>query len=322
MPILNEFTYSSCDRKNSIYVREWLPESAPAGVVLLAHGIAEHISRYDDFARFLAENGFVAAGMDHLGHGKSVSAPEHQGYFGEFGGWELVVGDMRKLYERMREQYFSLPVFMLGHSMGSFLTRTYIIRYHDGPDGAILVGTGQYSGVQLNAGLALANRIIKSKGASQKSKLLKDMAFFGYNARIKPVRTEFDWLSRDEAVVDAYLADPDCGFIPSAGLFRDMFTGIKYISSMKNLDRIKTTLPVYFLAGDADPVGDYGKGVVKAYNSFLKAGLADVSLKLYHGARHEILSEPNKAEVYADILAWLRAKCLARKQALTAAERQ
>lgn len=320
MPILNEFTYSSCDRKNNIYVREWLPESSPVGVVQIAHGVAEHIERYDGFGRYLAENGFIVAGMDHLGHGKSVSNPEHQGYFGEFGGWELVVGDMRKLYERMREQHFGLPIFMLGHSMGSFLTRTYIIRYHDGPDGAIIVGTGQQSGLTVNGGLAVANRIIKSRGASHKSQFLNNMAFAGYNNRFKPNRTEFDWLSRDNDVVDAYIADPDCGYVASAGLFRDMLTGVKYITSMKNLDRINTDLPIYFLAGDADPVGDYGKGVVRAYNSFLKAGLTDVSLKLYHGARHEILNETNKAEVYADILAWLRSKCLFREQALETAE--
>lgn len=320
MPILNEFTFSSSDRKNNIYVREWLPDSAPMGVVQIAHGVAEHIERYDDFARYLAENGFVVAGMDHLGHGKSVSKPEHQGYFGEFGGWELVVGDMRKLYERMREQHFGLPIYMLGHSMGSFLTRTYIIRYHDGPDGAVIVGTGQQSGLKVAGGLAVANHIIKTKGASHKSQFLNDMAFAGYNSHYKPNRTEFDWLCRDSAVVDAYIADPDCGFVASAGLFRDLLTGVKYISSMKNLERINKDLPIYFIAGDEDPVGDYGKGVVKAYNSFLKAGLTDVSLKLYHGGRHEILNETNKAEVFADVLSWLQSKCQAREQSLAAAE--
>ena len=131
MPILNEFSFGSCDCKSTIYVREWLPDTAPIGVVQICHGVAEYITRYDNFAKFLASKGFVVAGSDHLGHGKSVSDPENKGYFGENGGWELVVGDIRKLYERLKEQYFSLPIFMLGHSMGSFLTRTYIIRYHD-----------------------------------------------------------------------------------------------------------------------------------------------------------------------------------------------
>lgn len=312
MPILNEFSFSSCDCKNTIYVRQWLPDSSPIGVVQICHGITEHIRRYDKFAQFLASKGFVVAGEDHLGHGKSVSCPDNLGYFGEHGGWELVVGDMRKLYERLKEQYFSLPIFIFGHSMGSFLTRTYIIRYHDGPDGVILSGTGQQSSLKLNAGLSFANSIIKKSGANHKSQRLNDLAFFGYNSHYKPNRTLFDWLSRDNTVVDEFVNDPDCGFVSSAAVFRDMFTGIKYISSAKNLERMNEDMPVYFISGDDDPVGDYGKGVLRAYNSFLKAGLSDVTLKLYHGGRHEILSEMNKDEVYDDVLTWLMAKCRSR----------
>lgn len=311
MPILNEFSFTSCDCRSTVYVRQWLPDTSPVGIVQISHGVAEHIKRYDKFAQYLASNGFVVAGEDHLGHGKSVSDPKNQGYFGEHGGWELVVGDMRKLYERLREQYFSLPIYILGHSMGSFLTRTYIIRYHDGPDGVILSGTGQQSSMLLNTGLTVANAIIKRQGANVKSQFLNDLSFRGYNNHYKPARTVFDWLTRDSAVVDAYLEDPDCGFVSSAGLTRDMLTGIKYISSLKNLDRMNKDLPVYFLSGDDDPVGEYGKGVLRAYNGFLKAGLSDVTLKLYHGARHEILNELNKDEVYADILTWLQAKCRA-----------
>lgn len=309
MPILNEFSFSSCDCKNTIYVREWLPDFSPIGVVQICHGIAEHITRYDKFAQFLASKGFVVAGDDHLGHGKSVSSSDDYGYFGEHGGWELVVGDMRKLYERLREQYHSLPIFIFGHSMGSFLTRTYIIRYHDGPDGVILSGTGQQNSLLVSTGLSIANGIIKRNGADYKSQRLNDLAFFGYNSHYKPKRTSFDWLTRDGAVVDEYINDPMCGFIPTAGLFRDMFTGIKYISNQKNLERMNKDLPVYFISGDDDPVGDYGKGVLRTYNGFLKAGLSDVTLKMYHGGRHEIISEHNKDEVYSDILAWLQSKC-------------
>ncbi len=309
MPILNEFSFNSCDCKSTIYVREWLPDITPIGVVQICHGIAEHISRYDDLAQYLASKGFVVAGDDHLGHGKSVSDPKNQGHFGDHGGWELVVGDMRKLYERLKEQYFSLPFFIYGHSMGSFLTRTYIIRYHDGPDGVILSGTGQQSGLLLNSGLTVANAIIKSHGPNYRSQFLNNLAFSGYNSRCKPVRTDFDWLTRDEAIVDKYVADPDCGFITSADLTRDMLMGIKYISSPKNLERMNKNLPVFFISGDDDPVGEYGKGVLRVYNGFLKAGLSDVTLKLYHGSRHEIHNELNKDEVYMDVLSWLQTKC-------------
>ena len=309
MPILNEFSFSSCDCKNTIYVRQWLPDSSPIGVIQICHGVAEHISRYDKFAQALAAKGFVVAGEDHLGHGKSVSNLANQGYFGEHGGWELVVGDMRKLYERLREQYFSLPIFIFGHSMGSFLTRTYIIRYHDGPDGVILSGTGQQSSVLLSTGLTIANSIIKRHGANYKSQFLNDLSFSGYNSHCKPNRTPFDWLTRDGSVVDEYISDPDCGFVCSAALYRDMMTGIKYISSSKNLERMNKDMPVYFISGDDDPVGDYGKGVLRTYNGFLKAGLSDVTLKLYHGVRHELISETNRNEVYDDVLTWLQSKC-------------
>ena len=313
MPILNEFSFSSCDCKSTIYVREWLPDISPIGIVQICHGVAEHIDRYDKFAQYLASFGFVVAGNDHLGHGKSVSDPKNKGFFGEHGGWELVVGDMRKLYERLKEQYFSLPVFILGHSMGSFLTRTYIIRYHDGPDGVILSGTGQQSGLLLGTGLTVANGIIKRHGSNYRSQFLNDLSFSGYNSHCKPPRTDFDWLTRDPAIVDEYVADPDCGFVTSADLTRDMMMGIKYIGSPKNLERMNKNLPVFFVSGDDDPVGEYGKGVLRAYNGFLKAGLSDVTLKLYHGSRHEILNELNKDEVYTDILSWLQAKCRSRE---------
>lgn len=308
MPTLNELSFTSCDCKNAIYVREWLPDVVPVGVVQICHGIAEHITRYDKFAHFLASNGFVVTGEDHLGHGRSVASQDDLGFFGEHDGWELVVGDMRELYERLRKQYTHLPIFIFGHSMGSFLTRTYIIRYHDSPDGVILSGTGQQSGLLLSAGLFAANAVINLHGANHKSKCLNNLMFFGYNSHYKPNRTSFDWLTRNGAVVDNYINDPLCGFIPSAGVFRDMLMGIKYISNKKNLERLNKNLPIFLISGDDDPVGEYGKGVLRAYNSFLQAGLTDVTLKLYHGGRHEIISEYNKDEVYSDVLGWLQAK--------------
>lgn len=312
MPILNEFSFSSCDCKNTIYVRQWLPEFAPIGVVQISHGVSEHISRYDKFAQYLASRGFVVAGEDHLGHGKSVSDPAKQGHFGDHGGWELAVGDMRKLYERLKEQYFSLPIFMFGHSMGSFLTRTYIIRYHDGPNGVILSGTGHQSNAKLNAGISIANALIKKNGPAYKDERLASLLFSVYNRHFKPNITPFDWLTRDSALVNEFRNDPDCGFIPSMALFRDMLMGIKYISSPKNLDRMNTDLPIYFISGDDDPIGDFGKGVLCTYNGFLKAGLSDVTLKLYHGARHDLPRELNREEVFEDILFWLQTKCRSR----------
>jgi len=309
MPVLNEFSFSSCDCKNTIYVREWLPDISPIGIVQICHGVNEHITRYDKFAQYLASKGFVVAGNDHLGHGKSISSLDDLSFLGENGGWELVVGDMRKLYERLREQYRNLPIFIFGHSMGSFLTRTYMIRYHDGPDGVIISGTGHQNGFVLATGLFMANSEIKKHGTRYRSPKLKNLAFNGYNSHYMPNRTEFDWLTRDPAVVDAYISDPLCGADTTAGLFRDMFTGIKYITNSKNIERVNKDLPVYLMSGEDDPVGSYGKGVIRTYKDYLKAGLTDVTLKLYHGGHHEMLNEINKEEVYSDISTWLMSKC-------------
>ena len=308
MPTFRDDSFLSGNGKTSIYVRRCDPDTAPRGVIQIAHGIAEHIRRYDDFAAFLAEHGFVVVGNDHLGHGRSIRDESELGFFAENGGWELAVGDMRKLTERMQEEFPDLPYFLFGHSMGSFLSRTYIIRYRTGLDGVILSGTGQQPAALVSSGKLMAEWEIRRHGAKYKSQLLNDLAFGKYNDGFAPARTISDWLSRDEEAVDRYTDDPLCGYIPSAGLFRDMMGGLAYIGRQRNLTRMKNDLPVYFVSGDKDPVGENGAGVMRVYKAFLKAGMTDVSMKLYHDCRHEILNELNRAEVYRDILTWLESK--------------
>ncbi len=308
MESMTESTFLSSDGKTEIYYRQYLPDGQARGIVQLAHGVAEHIARYDDFARFLCDHSYIVVGNDHLGHGKSISDPETLGCFPESRGWEVVVEDMRTLHDMTLRRFPGLPSFLFGHSMGSFLTRTYLIRYGGGVDGAILSGTGQQSPLLVRGGLLMGKLECARNGAAYKSSRLNDLAFGKYNDGYEHVRTVCDWLSRDEAVVDAYMADPLCGFIPSAGLFRDMMGGIAFISNQKNVERMRKDLPVYFVSGDCDPVGENGKGVIRAYQSFVKAGMKDVTMKLYPGARHEILNELNNAEVYQDILDWLDSK--------------
>ena len=183
-----------------------------------------------------------------------------------------------------------------------------MIKYRAGLDGVVLSGTGQQNAPLLNTGLLVTAAEIRRHSARYKSELVNNMAFGGYNKKFSDVRTAFDWLSRDEAVVDSYIEDPLCGYIPSVGLLRDMFSGMMFISRTKNVARMKKDLPVLFFSGDCDPVGESGKGVIRAYKSFLKAGMTDVTMKLYHGGRHEMLNEINSAEVYQDILYWLNSK--------------
>lgn len=308
MPTFKDFYFNSSTGKNKIHARMCVPDAEPRAIVQIIHGIAEYIGRYDEFMSFLADNGIIAVGTDHLGHGKSIESEEQTGFFAYDNGWDYVVRDEEVLRLAMHENYPELPIIVFGHSMGSFMTRTLLIRYPDAFDAAIISGTGNQGAALVNGGLFMGNLVTGLRGAHHYSKFLNNLAFGSYNKIYENPKTEYDWLSRDEANVQKYIDDPLCGFIPSCSLFRDMMTGVKFITNKKNLTAMNKDMPVYFMSGDMDPVGECGKGVQKAYNNFLEAGMKDVSIKLYPGGRHEMLNEINKDEVYADILAWLNSK--------------
>ncbi len=308
MPSFQDFYFQSSTGRTSIHALKCVPDSKPRAVVQIAHGIAEHIDRYRPFMEFLADNGFVVAGNDHLGHGKSIRVPEEQGFFAEKDGWWRVVDDMDKLHDIMSNEYPELPYVLFGHSMGSFLTRTYLIKHPDKYDGVILSGTGHQSPALVLGGNAAASVMAKLNGAMGDGAKLDSLAFGTYLNKIENPRTKFDWLSRDTEQVDKYIADPLCGFVGKIGLYRDMMQGIKFITDKKNIAQMNKEKPVYFMSGDGDPVGDYGKGVERAYKAFCDAGLHDVFMRLYPGGRHEMLNETNKEQVYQDILSWLNEK--------------
>ena len=308
MPSFQDFYFQSSTGRTSIHALKCVPDGKPRAVVQIAHGIAEHIDRYRPFMEFLADNGFVAAGNDHLGHGKSIRVPEEQGFFAEKDGWWRVVDDMDKLHDIMSKEYPELPYVLFGHSMGSFLTRTYLIKHPDKYDGVILSGTGHQSPALVLGGNAAASVMAKLNGAMGDGAKLDSLAFGTYLNKIENPRTKFDWLSRDTEQVDKYIADPLCGFVGKIGLYRDMMQGIKFITDKKNIAQMNKEKPVYFMSGDGDPVGDYGKGVERAYKAFCDAGLHDVFMRLYPGGRHEMPNETNKEQVYQDILSWLNEK--------------
>jgi alpha-beta hydrolase superfamily lysophospholipase len=308
MPEFRDFYYESSTGKNQIHARICTPDGVPRGIVQIAHGIAEHINRYEDFMRFLAENGFVAVGNDHLGHGKSIARLEEQGIFAEKDGWNYVVEDMKKLREQVKEQFPNLPYVFFGHSMGSFLTRTFLILHPDLYDAAILSGTGHQAAALVNGGFLAAELMTKLKGPRSSGQALNDMAFGSYCKRIENPRTPFDWLSRDSETVDKYIADPLCGFVCKTSLYRDMMGGLKFLTSQKNINKMNKDAPIYFMSGAEDPVGDYGAGVETAYKAFCRAGLKDVMIRLYPGGRHEMLNELNRDDVMQDILNWLNEK--------------
>lgn len=308
MATFTDFSFQSSTARNTIYARKCLPDGAPRAVVQIVHGIADHIERYDDFMRFLADNGIAAVGDDHLGHGRSVTEPEDLGFFSDEYGWNYAVMDEERLHDIMAEEFPGVPYIFFGHSMGSFLTRTFMIAHPDKYDAAILSGTGHQSKLLVVGGYLMAEAIVSTKGARSDGQKLNDIAFGTYLKTIDNPRTPFDWITRDNDMVDKYVADPFCGFVCKSSLYRDMMGGIYYVTNQKNINQMDKTKPVYFMSGDDDPVGDYGKGVERAYNAFCKAGLHDVKMRLYPGGRHEMLNEINRDEVYTDILAWIDSK--------------
>ena len=309
MAITSEFFFPSSDGKTLIHVNQWTPsERRILGVVQIAHGVAEYGARYAPFARFLCGHGFVVVANDHLGHGQSLIPGGPMVYLGEKDGWWNVVDDMECLRSRVAKVFPDRPYFLFGHSMGSFLSRTHLIRYPGRLDGCILCGTGPQSPALIAGGKLIADREIRRLGKKAFSARADDLAFGAYNKAFAPTRTRFDWVSASEENVDAYIADPLCGGDTTLGLFRDMLDGLSYITRQSNMDKMDADLPVFFIAGDQDPVGDMGKGVRKAHDCFKKAGIRDLSIKLYHGLRHEILNEASRQYVYRDVLDWLEAR--------------
>lgn len=310
MSVRSEYFFTSSDGKTLIHVNQWTPVNRKIlGVVQIAHGVAEYGARYAPFAEFLCYHGFVVVANDHLGHGKSLIENRPMVYLGDKNGWENVVDDMEKIRERTAKVFPEAPYFLFGHSMGSFLARTHLIRYPGKLSGCILCGTGHMNSLIVAGGKFVADSEIRKVGPTAYSQKADTLAFGAYNKRFAPNRTHFDWVSLNEENVDAYIADPLCGGKTTLGLFRDMMGGIGLICDQKNINKMDRELPVFFIAGDQDPVGDMGKGVERAYGAFKKAGIRDVSIKLYHGLRHEILNEKTRQYVYRDVLDWLESRC-------------
>lgn len=300
-----DFSFSSSDGIHDIHTHLWAPEGAPRAVVQIVHGVAEHIGRYDAFARFLAENGIAAAGTDHLGHGKTIRDESEMGWFAEDDGWAKIVRDEHTLRGILRERWPDTPLVLLGHSMGSFMARSYIGEYPDDLDLCILSGTGHTPGIVCAAGKVMAKSEIKKHGSKYRSPKLQDLAFGGYLKGIEDPIGANDWICRDEAVIRAYDADPLSGFPGTAGLMYDMMTGLSLIGSSSHIAKMKKDLPVLFIAGEADPVGGWGKTVRQVESRFRAAGMRDVTAVYYPGMRHEVLNEIGKEQVWQDVLGWI-----------------
>ena len=275
-----EYFFTSSEGKTPIHVREWTPDCDLNGVVQISHGINEYIGRYEDFARYLASKGFAVVGNDHLGHGRSVLSPERLGYFADNDGWFCAVDDIEELRRRTHEKYPDLPYFVLGHSMGSFLVRTWLSRCPQSKvDGVILSGTGQPPAPIVAAGRLACDADMLKNGPMHRSEAIYSLAFGSYNKGIEPLRTQYDWLTRDESVVDKYAADPLCTFIPTTSLMRDMMFGLGLLNRSSTINRMRRDTPIILMSGDADPVGGYGMQVARIYRDYVRAGFEEVAYK-------------------------------------------
>ena len=308
-------SYPSKDRSTTIRACLWEPAVdgalvRPRAIVQIVHGMCEHIGRYDAFARFLAQQGFAVCGNDHVGHGVSAADPSDFGHLPPREGKDILVADvcaLRRLMQRRLGE--DIPYFMFGHSMGSFIVRSYLARpcAHD-LSGAIVCGTGQQPRAVSAAGNLLARLIGRIAGPRHRSALIDGMGAGAYGKHIPDARTPFDWLSTDPAVVDAYLADERCGFMFTVGGYAALTDLAGEIADPARVARVPSDLPLLFVAGEQDPVGGNGKGVRAAVRALRDAGVERVDEILYPGMRHEILNEPGRAQVMSDILAWLEAR--------------
>lgn len=301
-----EFYFPSRDNKTKIHAVRWTPESEkPFCIVQIVHGMAEYIERYEELAQFLVKHNVVVTGEDHLGHGKSVSEGKNPGYFCEQDPATVVVRDVHRLKKMTQEAYPGIPYILLGHSMGSFITRNYLCRYGSGIDGALILGTGMQPGALLAVSKLVAGLQKMIFGDNHISKFIDRAAFGSYNKKFSPQRTSVDWLSKDEEKVDAYIADPMCGFTFTVNGFQALFTLISRIRKKENLEKIPKDLPVHFASGEDDPVGNYGRGVRAAYESLENVGMKNLSIKLYPTDRHELHNETDRAQVMEDLWQWI-----------------
>ena len=298
-----EFKYTGKDG-HRINVYKW-EANKPKAILQIVHGMAEHAARYENFAKFLNKEGITVYADDHRGHGKTSEAVDKQGRIGK-DGFNGMVEDEKKLTDLIKNENPKIPIILMGHSMGSFLSQEYITKYGDGLDGVILSGTSGKFGGDVKGGRLLAGLQMIFLGGNAKAKLVEKISFGPYTKRIENLKSDKDWVNRDQKEVAKYIEDPYCGAIFPLRFYYELFGGFINLHNKDKIESIPKKLPIYIFAGEADPVGKYGKGIKNLYEMYKELGIKNLNMKLYPGGRHEMLNEINKKEVYQDVLNWLK----------------
>jgi alpha-beta hydrolase superfamily lysophospholipase len=299
-----ELTFPSSDGRNTIHAELFIPsDNKVRAVVQVAHGMMDYIGRYALMADALCASGIALCGNDHLGHGDSVATPEDYGFFASRDGYKYVIDDVKGMNDLIRKELPDLPVILLGHSMGSFISRLYSVRYPDSIDGLIIHGTAGPNPAT-GAGKLLVKLLRAVKGERHRSKFVCSLADGGYNKGFDPAEGDGAWLTRDPSMVADRVGNPKNDFIFTLAGYEDLFNFLGDCNSKAWFKAFPAGLRTLVISGEQDPVGDFGKGVRYVYDNLKKNG-ADVELKLYEGARHELFNETNRDEVFADLIGWI-----------------
>ncbi len=300
--------FKSSDKKTMIHAVAWIPENRePVAVIQIVHGMVEYIERYEEFAEYLNSKGFIVVGHDHLGHGESVITNEDWGFIDEVNPSAKLIEDMRRLYVGAKKQYPDLPFFLLGHSMGSYLVRKYITVYGNDLSGIILTGTGMEKKATTKAGLMVIRALAKKYGWRYRSDFVRELMYTSpyklYD--LKGIDPERGWITRDAEITKKYYSDPKCTFTFTLNGYEALVSTVEFVCDKNNIKKIPKKVPLLIASGDMDPVGNLGKGVKEFYNAVVKTGKINVECKLFPDARHEILNETNRDEVYDFIYNWM-----------------
>ncbi|SFG51411.1 Lysophospholipase, alpha-beta hydrolase superfamily [Lachnospiraceae bacterium C7] len=312
MATKEEFTFLSDNGKTNIHCVKWMPDNGEyKGILQITHGMIEYIERYNEFASFIADNGFLVVGHDHLGHGQSVNSQEEWGFFHEDRPCNVLIADMHTLRTMIQKDNKDVPYFMLGHSMGSYMLRKYAALYNLDLNGIIIMGTGFVEPKTTMSGLKLVKFLTKIYGSKHRSKFVTNMTFGKPYKKydLTGQNTKNSWLTKDEVVVQKYYSDPRCTFTFTLNGYQGLLEAVLSDCRLENVDRIPKNISVFLVSGKDDPVGDFGEGVQKVYDLFELTNHKDLKMKLYENDRHEILNETDKKEVYEDILNWINERC-------------
>lgn len=314
---IREFQFLSSNNYTDIHGKIWIPEGDIKAIVQISHGMQEHIDRYDEFARFLAKRGILVVGNSHMGHGDSVNSKEDYGYFSiPIKGMSRqqkiyhdssanVVKDLYHITKVMKKHYPGVPYILLGHSMGSFMVRRYLMQYGNVVEGAIIIGTGNQPAKLLKAGRMIVNGITMIKGERFRSNLVNEILFGAYNREIENPLSKEDWICSDRETIEQYQKDEKCGFVFTMNGIEALISTMEYIIDDHNIARIPKDVKMLLASGKDDPVGNYGEDIEEIYQRYKQHGVRDIRMELYDDCRHEILNETIRKTVYADLYDWI-----------------